>query len=428
MLHQDRRPITDSEITCRPLCCALFACTLVLCGCLSGGATRKSASVKSAKNVTASPAELSSRNQSLLGSYSGEIEAAADKIIFGSPSAVARRQALVWKAEAIPVLQTSLLNTDPIAAGIDTWAFLFQMTAYMQQPAVQEGFGEFYPVVTETLKRMDAEMEQLIKKVAPTADIANLRQRLSSWADAHPIQTSLGGRASAEPGLIRLAEESDLGTLASIKAVEETLGDLAARLDSYNAYLPKQARWQAELTLMDLARDPQLGAAMTNLNAVSSSLAKTSGAMEHMPELMGQARAAVMSDVDGQRLAAQAFFREERTQAFDTLEQERIATLATLRNERLAATADLRGERQIVLDAFHNERLAATNDFNAGSDKALKDLDAKARSLIDHFFVRALELVLLTVILCSLAAWILLRKVAGGRVDRGGGRLYDRAA
>src|SRR5262249_32978076 len=418
-------PCSGPGVQCRGLFWVFLGLTLILWGCASG-ATRKAASVKSAKNVKSSAAEIGLMNQSLLGLYSAEIEAAADKIIFESSSAVARRQALVWKAEAIPVLQRSLLNTDPLAAAIDTWAFIFQMTAYMEQPRVKQGFGEFYPVVAETLKRMETDMEQLIQTAAPSANMANLRQRIGSWAEAHPIRTGLAGRETADAEVIRQTEQSDLGAVASIKALSESLGDITARLDSYNAYFPKQARWQAELALMDLMRDPQISGAVSNVGVLANALAKTSGSMEHLPELMGQAREAMMADVEGQRLGIQAFMRQERLETMDTLKRERIATVAALDSERRAATADFQRERQIVLDALRGERVAAMNDLNVAGDKALKDLNTQARGLIDLLFLRAVELVLLTLILCALAAWILLRRFAR-RPDRGE-RLFDRAA
>jgi hypothetical protein len=81
---------------------------------MSAGNTKKTSSYKTAKNVKTPAAELSSRNQNLLALYSAEVETAADKIISGSPSPAARRQALVWKAEAIPVMQSSLLTKTPL--------------------------------------------------------------------------------------------------------------------------------------------------------------------------------------------------------------------------------------------------------------------------------------------------------------------------
>lgn len=410
----------------RNLYCVLLGLLLAVTGC-SSGTTRKNALVRSNKYVESSAAELSSRNQSLLGLYSAEIENAADKILLTSPSPVTRRQALVWKTEAIPAMQTALLRTDPVAAALDAWAFIEQMKVYMQQPQLKEGWGESYPMVAETLNRMDSEMEQLIRAAAPSANLDDVRLRVDAWAAAHPIEVSLAGRKSADADLIRTTEQSDLGAVASIKALGESLGDLTARLDAYNAYLPKQARWQAELLLSDLARDPQVNSAMSNFAALTSTLEKTSDSVQHMPETMGQARKAILTDVDGQRLALQAFLREERLETLRALDQARIATMADLQRQRVAATADLRGERQIVLEAFRQEASALMNDLNAASARTLMDFDARARGLIDHFFWRALELALLIIALCALAAWLLLRRFGTRRRDRGAA-LYDRAA
>ena len=418
-----KAPIRTAQV----LICVLCALMLVASGCASGGSTRKTSSLKSTKNVTSSAPELSSRNQSLLALYSAEIETAADKIILESQSPSARRQGLVWKAEAIPVMQKSLLNTDPVAAVLDTWALIFQMSAYVERPAVKQELGESHSVVADAIKNMDTEMQQVVRLGAPNANIPDLRQRVSDWADAHPIQASLAGRQSVDPDVIRKAGESDLGTMASIRALGESMGDLTARLDSYNTYAPKQARWQAELLLGDVARNPQVSTALSNFMVLSNTAAKASSSLDHMPEMVSQTREAVKADVEGQRLSAQAFLREERLQTIDALQQERIATLAALRGERVAATADIRGERQVVLDALRNHEVAVMNDLRAMSDKSIQDLDARGRGLIDHFFIRALELVLLTLVLCSVVAWILLRRFTPKPRERGE-RVFDRAA
>ena len=412
MSHNRR---TKTPIYLVRLCYVLCGLALVLCGCASRS-TRKTSSIKQAKNVEISATELSSRNQSLLALYSSEIEGAADKIILESPSPVARREALVWKAEAIPVLQTSLLNTDPVAAVVDSWAFIFQMMAYMEQPVVKNQFGVSLPVVADALKRMDAEMEQLVLAAAPAANIHDLRQKIDTWTAAHPIQTGLTGSRSADVDLIK-QDESDLGTLASIKALQEGLGDIAARLDSYNAYLPKQARWQAELLVSDFTRGREFGAAASNFAVLSKALDETSNNLDRMPELAARAREVALGDIDGQRIAAQSFLREERLQTIDALTQERINAMADLRIERLAATADLRGERQIVLDAVHQEEANAVSDLHRLSQQTLNDVDKRSRRIVYHFFWRAFELVLLTLGLFFLVTWVLLRQFTSKRLS-----------
>ena len=373
--------------------------------------SKKYSSAGAAKNLESSVPELSSRNQSLLAVYSAEIETAADKVILESPSPAARRFALEWKAEAIPVLQASLLKTDPVAAVLDSWVFLYQMRAFVELGPQKQALGDFHPAITETIRSMDAQMQRIVQIGAPKADIAGLRQKLSSWAEAHPIRVSLVGRESVDPELIKQTEESDMGTRASIQALGESIGDVTARLDSYNTYAPKQARWQAELMLEDLKRDPEVRGALSNFDVLSKSAAKASGSVEQMPEVLARTREGVNADIENQRLSVQTFLRQERLETLAALQQERIATLVALRGERVAATADLRGERQVILQALHGEGEEMMTNLDAISNKSIENLDVKGRSLIDHFFVRALELMLLLLLLCSVAFWIILRSI-----------------
>ncbi len=316
------------------------------------------------------------------------------------------------------MLQSSLLKTDPVAAVLDTWAFIFQMTAYMERPALKQKLGESYPVVAETLRNMDAEMERLVGLAAPTANVADLRQRVGVWAEAHPIQASLLGRQSADPDVIQKVGQSDLGMTTSIKTLAEGIGDLNARLDSYNVYLPKQARWQAELLLTDFTHDPQISAALSDFAVLSDSAAKASGKIDQMPELVDQTRKAFKADVDSERLSAQAFVQEERLTTMYALQQERIATIDAMHTERLATTAEIRVEREAALQELRGQEIAVMNEFKAFSEKAIQDLDARGRGLINFFFLRALELMLLTLVLCSLLVWAVLRRFVGGPPGR----------
>jgi hypothetical protein len=273
---------------------------------------------------------------------------------------------------------------------------------------------------------MDAQMEQLVRTAAPTANIADMRKRIESWAAAHPIQKGLPGRDSMDAELIKRVGQSDLGAVASVRALEQGMGDLTARLDAYNVYAPKQARWQAELLLSDLAQDPHIATAASNFGAISSAAAKASDSIDRIPDFMKQARAAVLSDLQGQRLATQEFLDQQRALTLAALRQERIATLADVNSQRLGATSDLRGERQVVLDALHSEQVEAMNSIRAMSEATIKEMDSRGRVLIDHFFVRALELLLLTLVLLVIAAWLLLRMFT--RSTSRGERVLYRAA
>jgi len=187
------------------------------------------------------------------------------------------------------------------------------------------------------------------------------------------------------------------------------LGDITARLDSYNIYLPKEARWQAELLASDLARNPEFGTAVSNFAIMSKALDSASNSLDRLPQLATTARDVALADVDRQRLAAQSFLTRERVEAIEALAQQRIAAMSDLRGERLAATTDLRAERQTVLNAVHDEEMAAMHDLQILSQQTLNDFDERSRQVVDHIFWRAVELVLITLLLCFLIGWTLLR-------------------
>ena len=133
-----------------------------------------------------------------------------------------------------------------------------------------------------------------------------------------------------------------------------------------------------------------------------------------------------MSDVDRQRLAAQAFVQDERKQIFDSLARERVALTADINRQRAIATADLHAEVQTGLKALHDERVGAMDDARATADHTVKDFDSHVKSLMNRFFLYGVMFTLLILILAALVGWLLLKRF-GRRPDRGQ-TLYDRAA
>src|SRR5262252_103883 len=74
-----------------------------------------------------SPDELRIRVRALAGPFSGQIEAFADEIARRSPDPQTRFAVTRFKINAIPALQSTLFEPDPVAALIDSWVLLAQL-------------------------------------------------------------------------------------------------------------------------------------------------------------------------------------------------------------------------------------------------------------------------------------------------------------
>jgi hypothetical protein len=205
--------------------------------------------------------------------------------------------------------------------------------------------------------------------------------------------------------------------MASIKALAESMGDLSARLDSYNLYLPKEARWQAELFLLDLQRDPQVSAAVSYLGSLANTAAKIENQRLSAQEFVRQERLQTLDNLQQQRVATITALHAERLGASADLHAERLGATADLHAERLGATADLRRERETVLSALRDDETAIMNDIKVTSEQDIKILGTEGHELINQIFWRAVELMLLTLALSSLV-WILLRRFSARRPDR----------
>jgi uncharacterized protein with PQ loop repeat len=263
------------------------------------------------------------------------------------------------------------------------------MTAFMERPALKQAMGDFYPVVSETLRNMESQMERLVQSAAPNANLADVRQRVRNWAETHPIQDSLASRQSADPDVIKKVGQTNLGAMGSIKELAETMGGLSARLDSYNLYLPKQARWQAELFLEDLKRDPEVNAALSHIGTLANAAANVNNERLSLQEsLCSKSACKILDAVQQQRIAILAALHAERVGAITDLHAERLDTMANLHAERLGATADLRMERQSVLNALRDQEMAVMNDIRATSEQDIQTLSARGHNLIDDLFLR----------------------------------------
>ena len=88
----------------------------------------------------------------------------------------------------------------------------------------------------------------------------------------------------------------------------------------------------------------------------------------------------------------QKAIREERIATLAELNKERRATLFYMTHERLAATEDLRSELNRLTATLISERQAILAEMEVIGDRLVGQALDRSKSLIDHFFVRLLQL------------------------------------
>jgi hypothetical protein len=325
------------------------------------------------------------------------LEGAATALREGPTTPEQRRALIEFKANGVPLVQSVLLQPDPVAALLDGWALLYQLRDYLAHSMVDQGRR---PETIRTVEGLADELARLWMEVTGRPNVTPERARIEAWARAHPLRGSLLTRDSTAPLLASLLGRDEQSVMNAAGSALESVQDAIARADLYAVTLPRQARWQAEAVVQDLTTSPQVERTVASLN---QALERALDLAEPLSQLAG--------DTD-------AMLTRERVAVLAHFDRERVALEGFVRDERRAISADLASER----------------------DATLRQADGIAHGIVDQVFAR-LERVLLRVAVAVLAlivvaaffGWLLLwrgrrRLVLEPSPGSRGARLTEREA
>lgn len=361
--------------------CAIAACLLLTSACAT--LTQHSALNEKVGDADMSFGELRPRVRSLAGRFSGEIEQLADRITAASTSPDRQQAMLRFKINAVPQMQSALFRPDPVAALIDAWALVAQLEDAVAKVELDPAEADD---ATRTFTSLESDIEALWKDVTGKQDISMTKARVHAWAREHPVVGTLASRESTVDLIAWLSSENELSLTDAAAELLTATQDLAEFSELQAAFMPKQARWQAEYLVHDLARNPTL---LTG-NPPPGSLAAAMGAL-----------AVMLGDAPG-------LVANERGALLGALHAERLDTQTFVTGERMAMTRDLQIERTIVLDALRAERVAATGDMQRIGETLIDHAFERATALADRLFLRFILLVGLLVVAGTAVALLLL--------------------
>ena len=109
-------------------------------------------------------ARLSSRKLRVLVTdyvpqFGHRVEQAADEILAQSSDPHLRRNALLWKSNAIAACFRAASRPDPFGAYLDVWILTRQMTQFFEQPSAHPVFGPWQARALETSRQLEAPLD-----------------------------------------------------------------------------------------------------------------------------------------------------------------------------------------------------------------------------------------------------------------------------
>jgi hypothetical protein len=281
-------------------------------------------------------------------------------------------RAYQWRMWAAAEARAAAFDQDPFAGLLELWVLAGQQLQHFAEGGGKDAFADQQERAVTTARQLEQVVREEAASVMTDALFRELSKSVESWIDEHPIEGQLFVRPTARAHLAGLVSVKRQGGLKAVSSIEDTFRDLNDRLEILTVQMPVEVRWHAEYL--------------------------TNALFEERFEGRADALIEASDDVIG-------FLRRFE----GTLAEQTNALLDGFQRERSAVFEAIGEERAIILEAVSQERASLMAELDEQLLSAAAELDEVGRSLIDHFFLRLVQILvavgviaLLTVVLTLL--------------------------
>jgi len=366
------------------VCAITVAISVLAAGCISTQAPARTGLAATSANVTVDTSRVAMRIDETLGLWLGAVEWRADTIRSESTDPDIRRAALLWKLNASNAMLRATSHNDPLVSFMDAWALVFQFKTYFEDGPGADVFGEHTALARELSDLAIAEFNELAGRIANPQGVQNGRRTVADFAASQPIVNPNFLRRSVAADLIDSLPPDTRNAFAQLGAITQTVEGLSSRLAIYAAYIPKQARWQAELLLEDPSTSNMLGGVIEDVAGVNATATRVAETLDRavdskLDEVLSTALMQVAAELD----RVETLINRQRELVLDQLPTEYERVFEKVTEQRLEALLQVESKIDEALDRV-----------DALADRSLGNAEDLTRGTVDYAFERATPLLI----------------------------------
>ena len=353
--------------------------------------------------------ELRAIMDDLVIQCASRIELAADQIIAQTDDTEVHKNALLWKSNGISSCFQAATGRDPLAAFLNIWILNKQSLALFERQDAAFLFGDEQAIAIETVNQLELAFDQVLEKIGKDFPIGEVFA--TRFAEDYPIKNLYFDRASIAEHYTEYIEKVDIGN----RDLKQVVGDLDGQIDQfqklsalYAEFLPKQARWQAELLALEMLPSGAMESVLVDLNSATESARQITEVVTGIPNLVERERKELKQTIALERKATVSALDNLQAKTVHDLQKERVIIIDELQEERAAIFNEVARERIAVLQALDAERIAATQDFSQlsqnlfdqfdrAADQKLNQVTEKGMRLTDYVFKKVTQLALIVI-------------------------------
>ncbi|MEW5735446.1 MAG: hypothetical protein AB1921_11355 [Thermodesulfobacteriota bacterium] len=361
-----------------------------------------------------------------LGTASQQTEQASDT--------AERRAALSLYSDAVFAYGKLLDREDPKAALFDIISYTIGLASYFTSDSAEKTLGPFREGMLSAARQSEKDALFIARGVLPASDVALVEKDARAWAETRKdwyagLGTSgfsIGPTASESKPLpsslqnLTLLPYQVLQGVDNATAAMRELSRVGRRIARVAEYAPRYGRISMELISYDLLETQKIGDLIAAMEGLSKSTEKLVALSDNLPEDVRAELSGLLKEFDSRQksvaellaqangaLSATAEALDKAQAVAETFERGIVglgkasadwnATIEAgtiLNNNYMEATAK-------VIESSHELRQAVAESQRLLDSAAVKNLVTQSRSLADHLFIRAAELLILLFVLIA---------------------------
>ena len=330
---------------------------------------------------------LSARRVRIASDHAGSgfmwtVEVTADSIILATEDPVVRRNALVWKANAIPALQSTTHHPDPLVSFVDGWTLMVMMQDYFETGRGRDLFGEQQPIAVNAMRNAVQRVEANVRRTLEgRGEYQPFYDFVHDWAADNPLSNDLFLHRSVAVAAADILGEQRMGGLSSLGTMEEMALDAQTMARSYLAYTFKTVLWQTELMIESMMDTTLITPLLDSVDRMAVISAATH-LLESTPDMIASERALILAEMERM------------------LEASLDRTFARVSGERAVIMAEVEAmiarEREIIFE-----------ELGAMTPEIMDQVGEEAISIVDHVLLRLAIGIAVLLVLLGLGLMIL---------------------
>ena len=323
--------------------------------------------------------------------YAHRVEMTADQVLSNEFDSSIRRNALLWKINGISACFQAASRQDPLGAFLDLWILNKQMTEFFHSEHGRNSFGDSQQIAWDTCAELEGRLSYIYQTVG--TELQHGEQFVARFATDFPLTNLYFDREPIASRYIEEIQEPSRELFQVVADLDKSLAEMRSLSAVYAEYLPKQARWEAQLLLLDTTQMSVVQQPLDQVSIAAQSVARMADTAESLPQL-----------IESERRALRSIVQREREETLGEIEQMRRATVTQVQQEREVVLAAVTHERTAIqqqLQAELTRTIAAADDISRHRVEQIAD---QMPAFIDHMFWRLCQLIS-GVVLVGILAW-----------------------